>query len=422
MGVFDPVIELKATFSETLAAGQETTKAVYECSPGEVLEVYKMMIEPPLNATRDVVLKLRDVGLMINGERYPYIHANSIMLPKEEPELGYKCVNLGIPLLHSRLSGYTPSPLECTTVKLKEGDKLQVYAVADEAMTNVSFTVTLIAARARGADVLTKEAGSVYDPSFTLDTDVYSKAPVAISPSTFNELPGGVAQSKPAIYPWITYARNSVNTTPNVWYDFDYPGFVSREWQDLSFNLVDKSRAYLVRYLSVLPASNSYRTRIYIEGRETNPEYDTTPVENFFLPARTYSNRPVAAGSVNTISIAAGGNSLVPAGAWYVLCGTNSRIQVYNGTTWVDLTAAAGKSFLISDGINTRIFNSGASAEVQTLIAVEHYDIKNAGPRELFPPRLLHGVKGGIQHLDNGTMISANGVEIHVYGAIFVLR
>lgn len=423
MGVFDPVVELKAKFSNVnFGYGEEKTMRVYECSPSEVLEIYKIMIEPPISSDGSRVLKLRDVGLMINGERYPYLHLNSVMCPKEEPDLGYRTIDLGFPILYSRIKNYVPSPIECTTIKLKEGDRLEVYASADEAMTNVSFTITMLAARARGADVLAKEAGSVYDASFTLDSDVYSKPSIAITPATFNELPGGVAQSKPAIFPWATYARNAVATTPNVWYDFDYPNFVEREWQDLSFNLVDKSKAYLIKYLGVIPDTNSSKTRIYVEGRETNPEFITEVEENFFVPARDYNVRPVKSGRVVTISVAAGSTALIPAGAWSIICSTNTKIQVFNGSSWVDFTAAGAKVFLISDGINFRFSNGGASAENQVLVSTEHKDIKKSGPCEIVPPRLLHGVKGGIQHIDNGTSISPNGVEVHVYGVVFILR
>jgi len=40
----------------------------------------------------------------------------------------------------------------------------------------------------------------------------------------------------------------------------------------------------------------------------------------------------------------------------------------------------------------------------------------------LIKPFLFHGVKGGIQILDNGTPIPADGVELHVYGVKFVLK
>ena len=345
MGVFDPVVELKAVFSSpSLSTGAETTKSVYEVAPNEVLEVFRIEIVPPVDTSTGAVKKLREVGLLINGEKYPYIHANSVMLPLEHPSNAGKAVDLGVPILWSRLLGRVPTPIETTTVKLKEGDTLGVYAVADESITQ-DFEIVIKAARVRGADVLAREAPATYSVTFSLDGDVYTKPAIPVSPATFDELPGGKAQSKPAIYPWVTYARNAQATTANQWYAFDYPTYVSYEWQKLHWNLVNKTQAYLVKYLGVIPHSNSKALRLYVEGRETNPEFITRPLpeQNFFPPAMFY-----------------------------------------------DTTVNA--------------------------------DLKHAGPKELFPHRLFHGVKGGIQVVDNGTSIPANGVEVHVYGVLFVMR
>ena len=345
MGVFDPVVEFRADFSSlSLSAGEEATKDVYELSPKEVLEIFRIEIVPPTDTSTNTVKKLREVGLLVNGEKYPYIHANSVMLPPDHPNYVSKAVDLGIPLLHSRITGYRPSVLETTTVKLKEGDTLGVYVVADEAITQ-DFEIVLTGARVKGEDVLVREAGSSFDFSFSLDEDFYSKGSIPIAPDNFNELPGGFGQSKPSVYPWITYAKNKQATTVNTWYDFDYPNYVDREWQDLAFNLVNKNKAYIVRYLGVLPDANSSKTRIYVEGRETNPEFETKelPDDNFFPPALTY-----------------------------------------------DTT--------VNDAV------------------------KKLGPTKLVPERLIHGVKASIQHLDSGTSISAGGVEVHVYGAICLLR
>jgi hypothetical protein len=37
-------------------------------------------------------------------------------------------------------------------------------------------------------------------------------------------------------------------------------------------------------------------------------------------------------------------------------------------------------------------------------------------------PFLFHGVKGGIQVVDNGTAIPANGIEVMVWGTKFILK
>ena len=344
MGVFDPIIELKAKFTGvSLSAGEEKTADVYECSPDEVVEVFRIEVIPPVDTSTGTIKKLKEVGIMINGEKYPYIHANSVMLPLEHPNNAGKAVDLGTPITWSGLLGGQPPAFESATVKLKEGDSLGVYVVAEEAITQ-DFEIVIKASRVRGRDVLARVAGGSYTVRFWLDGDWYEKT-VAISPETFNELPGGVAQSKPAIYPWIIYARNKQATTVNTWYDFKYPDFVSYEWQNLSFNLVQKSKAYLIKYLGVIPHANMKAVRFYKEGRETNPEYIVRPLpeQNFFPPAMFY-----------------------------------------------DTSTNAG--------------------------------LKHAGPKKLFPEVLYHGVKGGVQVIDNGTSIPANGVEVHVYGIVFELK
>ena len=345
MGVFDPVIELKAKFTGvSLSAGQEVTSDVFECAPDEVLEIFRIEVVPPVDTSAGAIKKLREVGLLINGEKYPYVHANSVMLPLEHPNNAGKAVDLGVPITWTSLLGRRPSIFEATTVKLSEGNRLGVYVVADEAITQ-DFEIVIKASRVRGADVLSRVTGGVYTISFALDSDIYSKPAIRIDPATFNELPGGKGQSKPAIYPWITYAKNKQATTPNVWYAFKYPDFVSYEWQNLSFNLVQKSKAYLIKHLGVIPHDNSKALRFYKEGRETNPEYITRPLpeQNFFPPAMFY-----------------------------------------------DTSVNAG--------------------------------LKNAGPKKLFPEMLYHGVKGGVQVIDSGTSISANGVEVHIYGIMFELK
>jgi len=344
MPVFDPKIELKAEFTGvSLSAGEYTTKDVYEVSPNEVLEVYRMEIIPPVDTSTGTIKKLREVTLLINGEEYPHVHPNSVMLPMEHPNNAGIAIDLGVPVLHSALIGRQPSAIENTTIKLKEGDTLAVKATADESISQ-DFTVRLIASRVRGADELRRQAGASYTVSFNLNGDIYSKPAVPIRPDTFDRLPGGKAQEKPAIYPWIIYARNKKATTANQWYSFDYPEFVTYEWQKLHWNLVRELRAYLIKYLGVMPNTNSKAVRFYIEGRETNPEFTTRPLpeENFFYPAMFYDV------SVNA-------------------------------------------------------------------------ELKRAGPVAVEPPRLFHKVKGGVQIIDNGTSIPANGVELHVYGVLFEL-
>jgi len=342
--VWDPKVEFKIDGPSSLAAGATWLSGVfYETAPDEVLEIYKIELIPPTDTTTKTIQKIKYLTLMIGDKEYETIKINSVMTVPEIPTYPEPMVDitLGKPLLWKPITGETPAPYEATCPKVGPGESLQVKVVAEDAITQ-SFSIILKAARVKRAEKLLEILGGAYDASLYLDTDIYPKT-VRVSLETFDELPGGLKQSKPQILPWIVYTRNSAATTPNQYYDFDYPNKAAETWMDLSWNLIEKDEAYLVNAIGVLPHANSKYLRLYIDGRTTNPDFYITTSYNEFPPALTYST---------------------------------------------DSNAA----------------------------------LKYTGPKPLAKPVLFHGVKGGIQILDNGTSIPANGVEIHIYGAKFILK
>jgi len=341
--VWDPVVEIRFDYSGTQAAGEEVVSPAYTLAPDEILEIYRIEVIPPVDTTNKVVQKLRYVTLMIEGKEYESIRLNSIMAPLEDQYNLGVALNLGVPILHRPITGYMPTIVEATCPKVARGQRIAVKTVADEDITQ-PYSVILKCARVRGTAKLAEVAGPGFSAtSFYLDSDMYTKYVPPITLDTFDELPGGLAQSKPQIFPWVTYTRNKQATTPNMWYDFEYDSYAQYQWQDLSFNLPNKDEAYLVNALGVIPHANCKAIRLYVDGRITNPEFPTTSDHNFFYPPMYYST---------------------------------------------DSTAA----------------------------------MKKAGPVKLLKPFLFHGVKGGIQIIDNGTSIPANGVEVMVWGTKFVLK
>jgi len=345
--VWDPVVEFRVDFSGTQAAGEEKVASVYSTSPDEVLEVFRIELIPPVDTsvTPNVVKKLRYVTLVINGKEYDTIRINSVMAPLEQPNNAGVAVDLGVPILHRPILGYLPSIVDATCPKVARGQSLVVKTVADENITQ-SYSVILKCARVKGRSKLMEIIGPSYAPGaarIELDGDLYIKNMPLLSLETFDELPGGLAQSKPQILPWVTYARNVKDTTVNQWYDFEYDSGVKYQWMDLSFNLADKSEAYLVKALGVIPNANSKALRLFVDGRITNPEFSIKTDYNFFYPPMYYDT---------------------------------------------DANAA----------------------------------MKRAGPVFLKKPFLFHGVKGGIQIIDNGTAIPANGIEVMVWGTKFILK
>jgi hypothetical protein len=347
MSVWDPSIELVFKFVGPISAGVEVVHpGTYSLPPDEVLEIYRIEVIPPVDTAAGTIKKLKYVTLMIEGKDYDTIRINSVMMPAEHPNNAGVAVDLGIPYLWRPITGRIPTAVEGVCPKVARGQKLTVKVVPEDSIASAdSFSVILKAARVRGASKLVEVVGTpVVDASFALDTDVFPKT-VGVSLETFDELPGGLRQAKPQVFPWVTYARNAQATTPNMWYSFEYPNYVRDAWMNLSWNLVNKEEAYLVKALGVIPHANSKALRLYIEGRITNPEFTTRPLPevNTFYPAMFYD---------------------------------------------VDVNVG----------------------------------IKRAGPVFLKKPFLFHGVKGGIQVIDNGTSIPANGVEVHVYGVKFILR
>ncbi len=74
-------------------------------------------------------------------------------------------------------------------------------------------------------------------------------------------------------------------------------------------------------------------------------------------------------GSVQSVSVSAGGTYTVPKDIYYVILGSGSSVQVYNSTTgsWENL---AGNGLIISDGSNVRIYNSSTAAQTCYLIPI----------------------------------------------------
>ena len=69
--------------------------------------------------------------------------------------------------------------------------------------------------------------------------------------------------------------------------------------------------------------------------------------------------------SGKSVTVSAGGTYTIPEGVYYVFCGSNTKIQVYDDIdgTWKDLTGVGGVALVISDGSNVRLYNTGSADE-----------------------------------------------------------
>jgi len=291
MGVWDPEIELTFTFNGPAKAGAELISSAYELPPKEVVEVYRIEVIPPVTE-KGRIKKLRYVTVRASGKEFDTIRINSVMAPAETHQNLAVALNLGVPLLHVPITGRIPSAVENTTLKFKPGDTIDVKVVPDEDLADTdTIVVRLKAARVRGEDVLRSVVGiTTFSKTITLDADTYSAPPVSISLDTFDELPGGMRQSKPVIMPWVVWATNKQATTPNMPYEFVYDRFADYDWMTLSWNLVNKDVAYLVYAVAVWPHANSKSVIFDVVGRETTLEYPTRPPPeiNWAMPPMYY--------------------------------------------------------------------------------------------------------------------------------------
>lgn len=106
---------------------------------------------------------------------------------------------------------------------------------------------------------------------------------------------GGLDAMKPYIYPYIRYANNSVATTTNEEYTFTKVGSrVLHDEQELDWNF-DKREALKLDYIGVAPHPNQAYTRVYIQGRDSNPWSQTpdTAANEFPMPLERLNNPPI---------------------------------------------------------------------------------------------------------------------------------
>ena len=267
--------------------------------------------------------KLEYVRIRIDGEEYKHVNMNEMMAPpfsayesNASPFFGGQvkvgdqyealphsfCHNIGVPML---LGG---DPTEAVP-KVGPGQKISVEvrtpraAEGGAAIAN-DFTVRLSVVQCRTADMFKKlgehygwlsgsnigqnfmfkdfeENGDIAEYSVTKAIDMNEDGQFTMD--NWTELYGGLDAKKPYIYPYIRYANNATATTTNEEYVFTKTGSnVLHDEQELDWNF-DKREALKLQHIGVDPHTNHSYTRVYIQGRDSNPYGRTPPsAENEF--------------------------------------------------------------------------------------------------------------------------------------------
>lgn len=319
-------IDFRFAFSTTnLAAGNEVETgeaAAYDVYDGEkwtneyeldeqsIGEIAGIELIGPMDVvgTRD---KLEYVRIRIDGEEYKHVNLNEKMAPpfsayeaNVNPFFGGQvkvgdiyenlptsfCHNIGIPML---LGGNIAEAVP----KVGPGEKISVEVRAPRAAEGGAaisndLIVRLSVVQCR-TDEMIKKLGAHYgwlsgnsiSQNFTF-MDLEENGDIAeyqvqktielnedgkFAPDNWTELYGGLNAAKPYIYPYIRYADNAVATTTNEEYTFTKVGSrVLKDEQVLDWNF-NKAEALKLQHIGVDPAANHAFTRVYIQGRDSNP-------------------------------------------------------------------------------------------------------------------------------------------------------
>ena len=334
-------IDFRFTFSTTnLAAGNnvetgdnaqadvfdgEKWTNQYVLDEQSIAEIAGIELIGPMTAL-GVRSKLDYVRLRINGEEYKHINLNEKMAPpysayesNHSPAYGgmikvgdgYEalphsfCHNIGVPML---LGGPTTDAVP----KVGPGEKISIEVRAPRAAEGGAavtddLRVRLSVVQARTLPMIKKlgehygwlsgnsisqnfkfmdleENGDIAEYQVTKNVELNEGGNFAAD--NWTELYGGLNANKPYIYPYIRYADNAAATSTNEEYIFTKTGSkVLKDEQELDWNF-NKSEALKLEKIGVDPHANQLYTRLFIQGRDSNPWAQTpnTATNEFPMP------------------------------------------------------------------------------------------------------------------------------------------
>ena len=293
----------------------------YQLDENTVAEIAGVeLIQPQFGVgVRD---KLEYIRLRIDGEEYKHVNFNEHMCPAFSAHVannnrffggtvkvgdGYEdlptsfCHNIGKPML---LGGHYKEAVP----KVGPGESINVEVRAPRtaeggADITQDFVVRLSVVECRSKEMFEKlgtmygwMSGHTISQNFTLmdleengdvgHFDVVKSVDMvdstgALSLEYWTALFGGLDARKPYIYPYIRFGNNAAASVTNEEYIFTKTGSkVLSDSQELDWNF-DKRRALKLEHIGVMPHADQKYTRVYVQGRDSNP-YAWTPedVEN----------------------------------------------------------------------------------------------------------------------------------------------
>lgn len=262
------------------------------------IEIYGPITGTPAT-TRNRILYVTPV---IDGKEIGTIRMNELMAPMPAQGMfdsigfagmrkGHAAINLGYPLL---MGG---DPTEATP-KMGPGESLTFKLVlpataefgpAADAPVAVPVVVRAWIAMVKGENKLRtileyyhgpngtgRFNGASMNQSFQLgdlesgEMEIFDNnvgGPGGFGLGNWTELFGGSDANRPKAEPYVTYARNRQDTTPNTWYQFtSNASRVYNDWEQLAWNLT-KRNAVEIRKIGVMTHDNLKHIRLYRSNR-----------------------------------------------------------------------------------------------------------------------------------------------------------
>jgi hypothetical protein len=244
-----------------------------ELDSNEVAEVVFCEIFPPF-ASDGTPENLEKIIFVLDDKPYgDYIHllgtATHLFCPPKVQAMNGVLLAFGVPLIQAVKSG---NPLyEGVCPKYTKTLKIETTAGTGGITGDYRIRVWGYRYPAQELDRLFGQIGGL----LTLRDDRTNrvvrlqKDPVTVMWETWTQLPGGLDQAPPKIFPVVKYARNANATTPNTPYQFRYEiGNVAYREEDLYWPYDIEEKILVIKGLGVRAPANLKETFINIEGKD----------------------------------------------------------------------------------------------------------------------------------------------------------
>lgn len=304
--VYDQATEGDVAANDTIR-GDDFTNRVSEFDPdtatNEVLEVFKIEMIPPVQATGDLHT-VDTIRLTGDGDATQHLRYREFMLGFRSPDFHLSTPPLGVPVL-SGVVNPQADPFVTSTPKFGVGTDISPELNNDGTAIDDSFTIRLHTFRWRGTDQeLTDLFEAMYGRTtfpqnismsnpFTGSRREYNRAnPVRIQPGAdggslgqFTKLTGGIDQELPKVWPWVTWSDNNQATTPNQFEKFDLQlDNVDESWKELEFDFTDQKKAAVFNYMMVNSPDELQDAQMVIAERDRDPVIKLPATSRHQLP------------------------------------------------------------------------------------------------------------------------------------------